>query len=79
MTKPPPPLHILRLNEAQVSALSFSEDNERLYMGDQLGYVALVSTRTMRPIAFWRAHTDALLGVEEWDQFIVTHIYPFFG
>jgi hypothetical protein len=74
MTKPPPPLHILRLNKGQVSALSFSEDNERLYLGDQQGYVALVSTRTMRPIAFWRAHTDGLLGVEEWDQSIVTHI-----
>jgi len=77
MTKPPPPLHILRLNKAQVSALSFSEDNEILYTADQQGYVAMVSTRTMRPVAFWRAHTDALLGVEEWDQFIVTHVCLF--
>jgi WD40 repeat protein len=77
MTKPPPPLHILRLNKAQVSALSFSDDNERLYTGDQQGCVALVSTRTMRPIASWCAHTDALLGVEEWGQCIVTHIILF--
>ncbi|PCH42454.1 WD-40 repeat-containing protein [Wolfiporia cocos MD-104 SS10] len=74
-SKPPPPTpaHILRTHTAQVNVLQFSRDNERLYSGDAEGVVAVTSTRTLRPSAVWNAHTDGILGVEEWEECIITH------
>ncbi|KAL5486154.1 ASA1_1 [Sanghuangporus weigelae] len=69
----PSPSHILRIHAAHVTAVSFSMDNERLYSGDTSGNVVVTSTRTLRPIASWRAHTDGVLGVQEWAMNIVTH------
>ncbi|KZV88287.1 WD40 repeat-like protein [Exidia glandulosa HHB12029] len=73
MPAAPPPLHVLRNHSAQVSALSFSSDNERLYSGDTQGRVVMTSTRTLRPVAVWQAHSDSILGVEEWMGFVITH------
>ncbi|KAI0926060.1 hypothetical protein AcV5_008624 [Taiwanofungus camphoratus] len=73
--KPPPPspTHILRSHTAQVNALHFSDDNERVYSGDATGTVVVTSTRTLRSLAAWKAHTDGLLGVQEWGDSIITH------
>lgn len=73
MPTAPPPKHILRLHSAQLAALSFSKDNERLYSGDIQGLVVATSTRTMRAIASWKAHSDGILGVEEWQDYVITH------
>ncbi|KIM84143.1 hypothetical protein PILCRDRAFT_818460 [Piloderma croceum F 1598] len=70
---PPSPSHILRSHSAQLSALSISDDNERLYSGDVSGLVVITSTRSLRAIASWKAHTNGLLGVEEWINGIITH------
>ncbi|KAG6331402.1 hypothetical protein ID866_7688 [Astraeus odoratus] len=76
-TEPPPsPRHILRTHIDPITALFCSSDNERIYSGDAKGRVVLTSTRSLRPIANWLTHTDALLGVEEFgDRFglIITH------
>ncbi|KIL64503.1 hypothetical protein M378DRAFT_78141 [Amanita muscaria Koide BX008] len=72
---PPPsgPTHTLRTHSSPVNALYVTDDNERIYSGDSSGVIVVTSTRTLRPIAKWNAHKDGVLGVEEWDQFIVTH------
>lgn len=74
MTTPPPsPAHILRTHKAQINSVCFSDDNERLYSADLQGWVTLTSTRTLRPLARWQAHTDSVLGVDEWNETILTH------
>ncbi|EIN03764.1 WD40 repeat-like protein [Punctularia strigosozonata HHB-11173 SS5] len=76
MSQPPPPpspLRILRIHGDEISTLAFSNDNERLYSGDTSGRVVITSTRTMRPLAAWNAHTDGILGVQEWGNSVITH------
>ncbi|KAH7884546.1 WD40-repeat-containing domain protein [Phlebopus sp. FC_14] len=70
---PPSPLHVLRTHTGPVSVLFFSSDNERIYSGDAKGRVAITSSRTLRAIANWAAHSDALLGVEELENQIISH------
>ncbi|PVG04431.1 WD40 repeat-like protein [Serendipita vermifera] len=69
----PSPTHILRTHKSQINCVAFSKDNERLYSADLNGWITLTSTRTMRPLARWQAHSDSILGVQEWDQSIVSH------
>ncbi|KAK7054709.1 Astra associated protein 1 Asa1 [Paramarasmius palmivorus] len=69
----PSPIHLLRSHSAAVSALHVSTDNERIYSGDSSGLVVCTSTRTLRAMTSWKAHTDGLLGVEEMGSNIITH------
>ncbi|KAF8149881.1 WD40-repeat-containing domain protein [Crassisporium funariophilum] len=75
MSAPPPPtpVHLLRSHTSPVSALAVSDDNERIYSADASGKVVVTSTRSLRAIASWSAHTDSILGLEEWDNHIITH------
>ncbi|KII85233.1 hypothetical protein PLICRDRAFT_116623 [Plicaturopsis crispa FD-325 SS-3] len=75
MSPPPPPspTHLLRSHSSPLSALSFSADNERIYSGDASGLVVITSTRTLRAMASWNAHTDSVLGVEELGDQVITH------
>ncbi|KAJ7494649.1 WD-40 repeat-containing protein [Mycena galericulata] len=74
MTSPPAsPSHLLRSHSSDVTALCFSDDNERLYSGDASGHIIVTSTRSLRAIVSWQAHTDGILGVQEWGLRIVTH------
>ncbi|KAI0710149.1 WD-40 repeat-containing protein [Earliella scabrosa] len=75
MSAPPPPTpkHLIRSHRAQVNVVHVSEDNERIYSGDAEGTVVITSTRSLRAIAHWKAHTDGLLGVQEWEGSIITH------
>ena len=70
----PNPKHLIRSHGAAVSVLCFSDDNERIYSGDATGTVVATSTRSMRAIAQWKAHTDGLLGVQEWEGQIITSV-----
>lgn len=70
---PPSPAHILRTHSAAVRVLAFSDDNERLYSGDAEGTVVVTNTRSLRPLAVWKAHTDGLLGIQEWEGQIITY------
>ncbi|KAF9236702.1 WD40-repeat-containing domain protein [Melanogaster broomeanus] len=69
----PSPLHVLRTHQQPVSAIFISSDNERIYSGDARGRVVITSTRSLRAIADWAAHTDGLLGVEEFGDLVITH------
>ena len=64
---PPAPAHTIRTHASALTTLHFSLDNERLYTGDAGGVISIVSTRTIRPLARWKAHEDGILGVEEWE------------
>ena len=76
MSAPPPPTpkHLIRSHAAQVNVLWISDDNERIYSGDAAGTVVITSTRSLRAIATWKAHTDGLLGVQEWEGRIITFV-----
>ncbi|KAG1821183.1 WD-40 repeat-containing protein [Suillus subaureus] len=69
----PSPIHLLRSHSTAVSTLFISTDNERIYSGDSAGQAIVTSTRSLRPLASWKAHTDSLLGIEEWGSQIITH------
>ncbi|KAJ7034964.1 WD-40 repeat-containing protein [Mycena alexandri] len=73
MNSPAAPTHLIRSHSNDVTALFFSDDNERLYSGDASGRVVVTSTRSLRAIVSWLAHTDSILGVQEWGSRIVTH------
>ncbi|KAI1797265.1 WD-40 repeat-containing protein [Ganoderma leucocontextum] len=75
MTAPPPPTpkHLIRSHNSQVNVVCFSGDNERIYSGDADGTVVVTSTRSLRASATWKAHTDGLLGLQEWEEQIITH------
>ncbi|KAF8206583.1 WD-40 repeat-containing protein [Mycena galopus ATCC 62051] len=75
MSSPAPasPTHLIRSHSSDVTALFFSDDNERLYSGDASGRVVVTSTRSLRAIVSWLAHTDGIMGVQEWGSRIVTH------
>ncbi|KAJ7475767.1 WD40-repeat-containing domain protein [Mycena latifolia] len=75
MSSPAPasPTHLLRSHSSDVTALFFSDDNERLYSGDASGRVVVTSTRSLRAIVAWQAHTDGILGVQEWGPRILSH------
>lgn len=77
MTDAPPaptPLHLLRSHSAPISTLALSADNERIYSADATGRVVVSNTRTLRALAAWNAHTDSILGVEEWHTFVITSV-----
>ncbi|TFY68523.1 hypothetical protein EVG20_g3519 [Dentipellis fragilis] len=69
----PTPIHLIRAHSSAISAVAFSDDNERIYTGDATGLVVVTSTRSLRALASWAAHTDGILGVQEWDDGIITH------
>ncbi|KAL1694368.1 WD40-repeat-containing domain protein [Schizophyllum commune] len=75
MPQPTPaaPTHILRAHRAAISALYISPNNVLVYSGDASGWVFVTSTRTLRTIASWQAHTDAILGLEEVGDVLITH------
>jgi hypothetical protein len=70
----PPPLHIIRSHTSAISALFISSDNERIFSGDISGLVVITSTRSLRSMASWKAHTDGLLGIEEWGRRVITSV-----
>ncbi|KAI9000630.1 WD-40 repeat-containing protein [Trametes punicea] len=75
MSAPPPPTpkHLIRSHAAQVNVVYVSDDNECIFSGDAAGTVVITSTRSLRAIASWKPHADGLLGVEEWEDRIITH------
>lgn len=70
----PTPIHLIRSHASSVSTVSISDDNERIYSGDSTGIVVITSTQSLRSIASWNAHTDNILGVEEWGDQLITFV-----
>jgi WD40 repeat protein len=75
MSPAPAPAHILRSHSSQINVLAFSTDNERLYSGDASGQIIVTLTRSFRPLASWKAHTDGVLGIEEFRDSVITWVY----
>ncbi|KAF5359701.1 hypothetical protein D9756_003344 [Leucocoprinus leucothites] len=73
VSTPVAPTHLLRLHLHPINTLAFSPDNERIYSGDSSGFVVATSSRSLRAITSWQAHSDGLLGIEEWEDQIITH------
>ncbi|EIW84057.1 WD-40 repeat-containing protein [Coniophora puteana RWD-64-598 SS2] len=69
----PSPAHILRTHRHALTALDVSHDNARIISADASGRVVVTSTRSLRVIAAWQAHTDGVLGVQEVGGGLITH------
>src|SRR4051812_29250185 len=73
---PPTPSHLLRSHSSALTVLHISSNNERLYSADSSGLVVVTSTRSLRPLTTWNAHTASVLGVQEWGEHVVTFVPP---
>ncbi|KAI5457112.1 WD40-repeat-containing domain protein [Mariannaea sp. PMI_226] len=70
----PSPKAILRGHKAQVHSATFIRGNDRLVTSDAEGYVVLWDLTIRRAQAVWRAHENAILGVQGWgNDKIITH------
>ncbi|KAL8694831.1 MAG: hypothetical protein Q9218_000590 [Villophora microphyllina] len=68
------PSFILRGHSAQIHAVHFLKDNTRLLTADAEGWLVSWSLASKRPVAVWKAHDDAILGIGSWGQDrIITH------
>ena len=65
---PAQPVYILRGHVAQIHALEFNSDNSRLLTGDADGWVVSWSLIYKRPVAAWKAHVNAVLGLAWWGK-----------
>ena len=71
---PAQPAFILRGHAAQIHVVHFTQDNARLLTGDADGWVISWSLAYKRPVAVWRAHSNAILGLGSWgSDRIITH------
>ncbi|KAL9002494.1 MAG: hypothetical protein Q9188_004575 [Gyalolechia gomerana] len=68
------PSFVLRGHSAQVHAVHFIPGNIRLLSGDAEGWVVSWNLAFKRPVAVWRAHSNAILGIGSWgEDRIITH------
>ncbi|KAK6335435.1 ASTRA complex subunit [Orbilia brochopaga] len=68
------PVYVMRGHAAPIHALHFYRSNSRLVSADADGWAVVWNLTTRRPVAVWRAHNGAVLGVSDWDDCsIVTH------
>lgn len=73
----PTPKSILRGHDSQVHAAVFVRHNQRLATGDAAGFVVLWDLSIRRPTVVWRAHSNAILGIADWDgDKIITYVSP---
>ncbi|KAF6229232.1 hypothetical protein HO133_007348 [Letharia lupina] len=71
---PAQPAFILRGHSAQIHALHFTQGNTRLLTADAEGWVVSWNLSFKRPVAVWKAHDNAILGVGSWgSDRIITH------
>ena len=71
---PAQPAFILRGHSAQIHAVHFTPGNTRLLTGDADGWVISWNVAYKRPVAVWRAHSNAILGLGSWgSDRIITH------
>lgn len=74
---PAQPAYILRGHSAQVHALHFTLDNQRLVTGDADGWLVSWNLAFKRPVASWRAHQKGILGIGSWGRdCIISYCYP---
>ncbi|KAL8756382.1 MAG: hypothetical protein Q9184_004523 [Pyrenodesmia sp. 2 TL-2023] len=71
---PPQPSFVLRGHSVQVHAVHFIQGNSRLLTADADGWVVSWNLSYKRPVAAWKAHENAVLGIRSWgEDRIITH------
>ncbi|KAL8983087.1 MAG: hypothetical protein Q9205_002576 [Flavoplaca limonia] len=71
---PAQPTFVLRGHSAQVHAVHFIQGNTRLLSADAEGWLVSWNLASKRPVAVWRAHGNAVLGIGSWGQDrVITH------
>ena len=65
---PAQPAYVLRGHAAEVHALHFTRDNTRLLTADADGWVISWNVAFKRPVAVWKAHDTAVMGLGSWCQ-----------
>ena len=63
---PAQPSFVLRGHSAQIHALHFTQANTRLLTGDADGWIVSWNLAFKRPVAAWKAHENAILGLGSW-------------
>ena len=63
---PAQPAFILRGHSAHIHALHFTPCNTRLLTADADGWVVSWNLSYKRPVAVWKAHGNAILGLGSW-------------
>lgn len=67
------PAYIFRGQASQIHATAFIRHNSRLITADADGWLVIWSLAIKRPVAVWKAHEGAILGVKAWgDEKIIT-------
>src|SRR5436190_7996004 len=78
MEPPTGPIHLIRTHctsiTSAITSLHVSLDNERIYSTDASGLIVVTSTRTLRPLSTWTAHSSSVLGVQEWGKRVITFV-----
>ena len=73
---PAQPAFVLRGHSAQIHALHFTQSNARLLTGDAEGWIVSWNLAFRRPVAVWKAHDNAILGVGSWGaDRIITSVF----
>lgn len=73
---PAQPAFVLRGHAAQIHALHFTKGNARLLTADADGWIVSWNLAFKRPVAVWRAHGGAILGVGSWGyDRVITYVY----
>ncbi|KAF8421658.1 WD40-repeat-containing domain protein [Tirmania nivea] len=71
---PPLPLYVLRGHLAQINVIHFLRSNSRLLTGDTEGWAIMWKISSRRPLAVWKPHENAIIGLSEWgEDRVITH------
>jgi len=71
---PAQPAYVLRGHKTQIHALQFYSRNSRLLTADAEGWLVSWDMAIKRPVAGWRAHDKAILGLAVWgEDTIISH------
>lgn len=72
---PAQPAFVLRGHSAQIHALHFTHGNTRLLTADAEGWTVSWNLALKRPVAVWKAHENAILGIGSWSSDrIITYV-----
>ena len=73
---PAQPAFVLRGHSAQIHAVHFTHGNTRLLTADAEGWTVSWNLAFKRPVAVWKAHDNAILGIGSWSSDrIITYAY----
>ena len=75
---PAQPAFVLRGHSAQIHAVHFTHGNNRLLTADAEGWTVSWNLAFKRPVAVWKAHGSAILGIGSWSSDrIITYVHTY--